>query len=43
MWVHSDSLIKNLNPFEDYPKIPLLNFPMKSICKQSEYTFIKMA
>ena len=42
IWVHSDSLIKSLNPFEDYPKIPLLNFLMESICKQPEYTFIKM-
>ena len=28
IWVHSDSLIKNLNPFGDYPEIPLLNFLM---------------
>ena len=43
MWAHSNSLIKNLNPFEDDTEIRLLNFLMQSICKQPENTFIKMA
>ena len=43
IWVHSDSLIKNLTPFEDSAEIRLLNFLMQSICKQPEDTFIKMA
>ena len=43
IWVHSNSLIKNLTPFEDDAEIRLLNFLMKSICKQPEDTFIKMA
>ena len=28
IWVHSDSLIKNLTPLEDEAEIPLLDFPM---------------
>ena len=43
IWVHSNSLIKNLTPFEDDAEIRLLNFLMQSICKQPEDTFIKMA
>ena len=43
MWAHSNSLIKNLNHFEDDTEIRLLNFLMQSICKQPEDTFIKMA
>ena len=44
MWVHSNSLIENLTPFEDDAEIRRLNFLMQSICKQpAEDTFIKMA
>ena len=43
IWAHSNSLIKNLTPFEDDAEIRLLNFLMQSICKQPEDTFIKMA
>ena len=43
IWVHSNSLIKNLTPFEDDVEICWLNFLMLSICKQPEKTFIKMA
>ena len=43
IWVHSNSLIKNLTPFEDDAEIILLNFLMKSIFRQPEDTFIKMA
>ena len=43
MWVHSNSLIKNLTPFEDDAEIRLLNFLLQSICKQLEDIFIKMA
>ena len=44
IWVHGNSLIKNLIPFEDDAEICLLNFLMWSICKQPEDTFInKMA
>ena len=43
IWVHSDSLTKNLTPFEDDAEIRWLNFLMQSIWKQSEDTFIKMA
>ena len=28
IWVHSDSLIKNLTPLEDDAEIRFLNFPM---------------
>ena len=42
MWMHSDSLIKNLTSFEDDREIRLLNFLMQSICTQPEDTFIKM-
>ena len=41
-WVHSNSLIKNLTPFEDDAEIRLFNFLMQSISKQAEDTFIKM-
>ena len=41
-WAHSNSLIKNLTPFEDDAEIRLLRFLMQSICKQPE-DFIKMA
>ena len=41
IWVHSNSLIKNLTPFEDDAEIRLLNFLMWSICQQPEDTFIK--
>ena len=41
--VHSNSLIRNLTPFEDDAEIPLLNFLMQSIFKQPEGTFTKMA
>ena len=43
IWGHSNSLIKNLTPFEDGAEIRLPNFLMQSICKQPEDTFIKMA
>ena len=43
IWMHSNSLIKNLTPFEDDAEIRLLNFLMQSICTQPEDTFIKMA
>ena len=40
---HSNSLTKNLTPFEDDAEIRLLNVLMQSICKQPEDTFIQMA
>ena len=40
---NSNSLIKNLTPFEDDAEICLLNFLMQSICKQPVDGFIKMA
>ena len=40
--MHSDSLIKNLTPFEDNIEIRLLSFLM-SICTQPEDTIIKIA
>ena len=43
IWAHSNSLIKNLTPFEDDAEIILLNFLMKSIFRQPQDTFIKMA
>ena len=43
MWVHNNSLIKNLTPFEDDTETRLLNFLMWSIFKQTEDTFTKMA
>ena len=43
IWAHSNSLIKNLTPFEDDVEIRLLNVLMQSICKQPEGTFIQMA
>ena len=43
IWAHSNSLIKNLTPFEDDAKIRLLNVLMQSIRKQPEDTFIQMA
>ena len=43
IWAHSNSLIKNLTPFEDDAEIRLLNVLMQSICKQLEDTFIQMA
>ena len=43
MWAHSNSLIKNLSPFEDGAEIRVRNFLMQSICKQPKDTFIKMA
>ena len=42
IWAHSNSLIKNLTPFEDDAEIRLFNFLMQSICKQPEDIFIKM-
>ena len=39
IWVHSNSLIKNLTPFEDDAGIPLLNFLMQSTFRQPEGTF----
>ena len=42
IWAHSNSLIKNLTPFEDDAEIRI-NFLMQSIFKQAEDTFIKMA
>ena len=41
--MHSNSLIKNFTLFEDDAEIRLLSFLIYSICKQPEYTFIKMA
>ena len=43
IWAHSNSLIKNLTPFEDDAEIRLLNILMQSICKQPEDTSIQMA
>ena len=43
IWVHSNSLIKNLTPFENDAEICLINFLMQSIRKQPEDTFVKMA
>ena len=43
IWAHSNSLIKNLTPFEDDAEIRLLNVLMQSICKQPEDTFIQIA
>ena len=43
IWVHSNSLIKNLTPLEDNTEIRLLNFLTQSNCTQREDTFIKMA
>ena len=43
IWVHSNSLIKNLIRFEDDTEIRLLNVLMQSICEQPEDTFIQMA
>ena len=43
IWTHSNSLIKNVTPFEDDAEIRLLNVLMQSICKQPEDTFIQMA
>ena len=40
---HSNSLIKNVTPFEDDAEIRLLNVLMQSICKQPEDTFMQMA
>ena len=42
IWTHSNSLLKNLTPFEDDAEIRLLNVLMQSICKQPEDTFIQM-
>ena len=41
--MHSNSLIKNLTPFQGDAEILLLNFLMQSIFKQPEDAFIKMA
>ena len=38
--MHSNSLIKNLTPFEDDSEIRLLKFLMQSIFKQPEDAFI---
>ena len=43
VWMHNNSLIKNLTPFEDEAGIRLLNFLITSIYTQPEDTFIKMA
>ena len=43
IWAHNNSFIKNLTLFEDDAEIRLLNFLMKSICKQPEDTFIQTA
>ena len=43
IWAHSNSLIKNVTPFEDDAEICLLNVLIQSICKQPEDTFIQMA
>ena len=43
IWMHTNSLIKNLTTFEDDTEIRLLNFIMQSICTQPEETFITMA
>ena len=40
--MRSNSLIKNLAPFEDDAEIILLNFFMKSILRQPEDTFIEI-
>ena len=39
IWVHSNSVIKNLIPFEDDAEIHLRNVLMQSICKQPEDNF----
>ena len=38
VWVHSESLIKILTPFEDDAEIRLFNFLMQPICQQPEDT-----
>ena len=38
MWVHSNSLIKNLTPFEDDAGIRLLNFLMQFIISQEQHS-----
>ena len=43
IWAHSNSLIKNLTPFEDDAEIRLQNVLTQFICKQPEDTFIQMA
>ena len=43
IWAHSNTLIKNLTPFENDAEICLVNVLMQSICKQPEDTFIQMA
>ena len=43
IWMHSNSLIKKLTPFEYDAEILFLNFLTQSICAQPEDTFIKMA
>ena len=43
IWAHSNSLVKNLTPFEDEAEIRLLSVLMWSICKQPEDTFVQMA
>ena len=43
IWAHSNSLIKNLTPFEDDAEIHLLHVLMQSICKHTEDSFIQMA
>ena len=43
IWAHSNSLIKNLTPFEDDAEIRFLNFLMYSIYTQPEEAFIKTA
>ena len=42
VWVHSNSIIKNVTPFKDGAEIRFLDFLMQFICQQREDTFIKM-
>ena len=43
IWAHSNSLIKNVTPFEYDAENRLLDFLICSLCKQPEGAFIKMA
>ena len=43
IWMHSNTLIKNLTPFGDDAEIRLLKFVIQSICTQPQDAFIKIA
>ena len=42
IWMHSNSLIKNVTTFEDDAEIRLLSFLMQSLCTQPEDAFVLM-